>query len=84
MTPLERAARALSDGPHPSEWCWEKARAVIEAIREPSETMVDAWMDADLELPEGISHEAPSSVVDPYRARSDWIAMINALLGEGS
>lgn len=95
MTPLERAARALCalDGnPENAKMdgkpLWQdylpEARAVIEAIREPSETMVDAWMDADLELPEGISHEAPSSVVDPYRARSDWIAMIDAMLSEES
>lgn len=84
MTPLERAARALSDGPHPSEWCWEKARAVIKAIREPSEAMVDAWMDATLELPDGMQHDAPADVVDPYQARSDWRAMIDALLEEGA
>lgn len=58
------------------------ARAVLQAIREPSEAMVHAWFDAPLELPEGVSWQDPSSVTDPYQARSDWRAMIDAALRE--
>ncbi len=77
MTPLERAARALSDGPHPSECCWEKARAVIEAIREPSEAMVQAYAD-------GIDKDACISP-EAYWIRDDgFSAMIDALLEEGA
>lgn len=41
MTPLERAARAIRDFDDPgSELAYQYARAVIEAIREPSEAML--------------------------------------------
>lgn len=68
MTPLERAARALSDGPNPSEWCWEKARAVVEALREPSDDMLEAADEA-----------GPDRAGSTY-----WRAMIDALLVEGN
>jgi len=60
-----------------------QARAVLMAIREPSEAMVQAWLDAPLDLPEGVSFEAPAEIIDPYHARSDWRAMIDAALEEG-
>lgn len=93
-TPLRRAARAVqveldrlglpADG---EEWDRDDyasiARAVFQAIREPSEAMIEAWFDADLELPEGVSFEAPADIVDRYHAISDWKAMIDAAIAEG-
>jgi hypothetical protein len=54
MDIVERVARALADGPNPSEWCSGKARSVIEAMREPDEEMIEAAKDARFSLPEGM------------------------------
>lgn len=91
MTPLESAARALVDnypldgGESPLSWqeVLPVVRAVFQAIREPSEAMIEAWFDADLELPDGVSFEAPADIVDRYHAISDWKAMIDAAIEEG-
>jgi len=79
-SPIERAARAVRcaralPGTNPvaklSEVDYRVARAVIEAIREPSEGMNRAGWTADLPF-------TPSIKVDVV-----WQAMIDALLKEG-
>jgi len=88
MTPLERAATAVreADGTYPNgdgKWMAEGgivgddhwlsiARAVLEAIREPSEVMAKAGTDT---LP---AFEAPLQA----DASDCWQAMIDAALGE--
>lgn len=58
---------------------YEQARAVIEAIREPSEAMTGAPEKA--EINDGFfPHDVP--MLDD-KARACWIAMIDALLAEG-
>jgi len=84
MTPLERAARALVDnypldgGESPLAWqeVLPVARAVIVAIREPSEGMLEAaYRDLNLSR-----EDADTPDVEITRA---WRAMIDALLEEG-
>ncbi|MBN9504970.1 MAG: hypothetical protein J0I69_02995 [Altererythrobacter sp.] len=79
MTPLERAARALCslDG-NPENATMEgkplwqdylpEARAVLEAIREPS----DAMLEVDARRPDG-----------SFYPEDHWRAMIDAALEEG-
>lgn len=77
QSPLERAARALvktyrvkrvpwaSDEPKPADY--KAARAVLMAIREPSEAMITAGTDYRPVHPE-------------VRSKECWIAMIDAAL----
>jgi hypothetical protein len=45
MTMIERVAVAISGAPFPTKASLRKARAAIEAMREPTETMYDAlWV----------------------------------------
>ena len=62
---LERVAAAL-DRAGPSEDSLTKARSIVEAMREPTEAMREAW--------EGGLHE--------QTADGDWNAMIDAILDE--
>lgn len=95
MTPLERAARALYDRlPHVVEWDdlsqsakdenIAVARAVLEAIREPSEGMVREGCLAD--FPGGRFGEA--TFTEAHIGEDDapviWQAMIDAALSEGA
>lgn len=83
MTPLERAARAVSEiefylpgagglkgrGLHVSPaWATEITRAVLLALREPSEAMISAM---------------PQDRNRPIYAEDVWQAMIDAALEEG-
>lgn len=79
MTPLERAARAIyklgDNGPYTlaeedEQWHHhvDTARAVLEAIREPSEGMVDAAQ---------VAHGPEATY------RTAWRGMIDAALAEG-
>ena len=80
MTPLERAAAALLSliQGHTIEWgLWDTevqkehlkaARAVLRAIREPSDAMIDAASD---------------SISDNYECGLAWREMIDAALNEG-
>ena len=77
MTPLERAARALVDnypldsGEEPLDWqdVLSVVRAVLTAIREPSEAMREAAWDSECIHPSAMPDGA-------------WQAMINAALAE--
>lgn len=88
-TPLERAARALCerDGRDPDEMfgaanaeypLWhlhrDDVRAVLSAIREPSERM--------LEVGEHEYQQTEIGVIDDLTSRHTWRAMIDALLAE--
>lgn len=87
MTPIERAARVIAElagggpwermsEPHRESYI-DEARAVIAAIREPSEAMVQAYAD-------GIDKDACISP-EAYWIRDDgFSAMIDALLEEGA
>lgn len=92
MTPLERAARAMAkiDSPDPSalvgsppQPIWHlyvpRVRAVIAAIREPSEAMREAAY--------GLEVEIRTTMGNLERGHSDgdglFQAMIDALLEEG-
>ncbi len=94
-TPLERAARALykqigsdfdpfNEG-EDAKWpeFIDEARAVIEAIREPSEAMMPAQG-----VFAGFTHDADdledNRYVDADEARYTWHSMIDALLAEGA
>lgn len=81
MTPIERACRALAElhGRDPDEpvlltdrRLWQEfepqVRAVIAAIREPSDAMAGAWLGSGRES---------------VTAERDWQVMIDALLEEG-
>lgn len=77
MTPLERAARALAESdyppdPRPDEWrqLLPAVRAVLIAIREPSDGMVKA----------GQAH----IYVMKDEVAEAWQAMIDAALSEGT
>lgn len=80
MTPIERAARALVDnypldsGESPLDWqeAVPIVRAVLTAIREPSEAMLKAAEVVDFIGP-GENDQA-----------GEWQAMIDALLAEGA
>ncbi len=88
MTPLERAAKALFDlqleGDPDARWgyappivksAWlASARAALQAIREPSETMLTVGTNLDGDL------EAASS---SFAVPEIWRAMIDAALEEG-
>jgi len=83
MTPLERAGKALQSrtsvrdwdtiGEHERKMFIDDARAVLLAIREPSEGMVEAAFD---ELPA----ELPSELIAMRRCLT---AAIDAALAEG-
>ncbi|MES2783590.1 MAG: hypothetical protein V4657_12410 [Pseudomonadota bacterium] len=72
QSPLERAARvlAVNNGMDAEAWgIWEEdARAVLMAVREPSEAMLDS----------GIFHGDE----DEYSIRERFKCMIDAALGE--
>lgn len=85
MTPLERAARALIDnypldsGESPLTWqeVLSVARAVIEAIRDPSSPMTHAAQSE--------SHVAGDCEGDcEVDYHGIWASMIDALLEEGA
>lgn len=84
---IERAARALarrdSNGPgDESEWpsYTNDARAVLRAIREPSEGMVKDACARKFEVSaDGYSHHGG---LYPDSAAETWQAMIDAALGE--
>ena len=83
MSALERAARALAKEEYPEqpqEWhddCWRswegQARAVIEAIREPSDAVYQAGFDA-----EAVTN--PDKTKPHHVVPAIWAAMINRLL----
>lgn len=90
MTLIETAARAIYDAVRP-EWDWEDpdaaplrqfyrraAQSVVEAIREPSETMLASGADIVATVTQDMEQDA-------YRddARETWHKMIDALLEEG-
>lgn len=91
----ERSVRteAALNGPHPmwpeasrhTKVFWtERARAVLQAIREPSEGMVEAALGYP--LPKGLmpSSEAEiQALVEPGSCYHSWQAMIDAALEEG-
>ena len=100
MTPIERAARALAkiDYPdQPQSWhdgAWrewvEPARAVIEAIREPSEGMVEAVVEEPTHLygqggrDEQYQRDMCAAVAaERFALANRWGHMIDALLEEG-
>lgn len=88
MTPIERAARALCENPSedPDEivfmtdgtWIprWKaelwRVKAVLQAIREPSEAMAKAGAD-----------DLPGNTNDPLWVAQAWTAMIDKALEEG-
>lgn len=88
MTPLERAAQAAEiaavekTAHHPVSaemaklsWLWPHiARAVLQAIREPSEAMIEAGQRRGAVL---------VSSMQPYQARDIFADMIDAALEEG-
>jgi len=89
VTPLERAARALYRqgdtgpyGPADEDEQWHQfiddARAVIEAIREPSEAMTKAGRDS-------LEHDSDGSLLGgpEEAAHNTYSRMIDALLEEG-
>lgn len=89
MTPLEHAARALAQTRYGYD-AWEQedadgrqrllaeARAVIEAIREPSEAMTKAGRDS-------LEHDSDGSLLGgpEEAAHNTYSRMIDALLEEG-
>jgi hypothetical protein len=87
MTPLERAERALAenlstfltdiDGSNEDVVLRNAVRAVLTAIREPSEGMEDHGQGAILER--WVKAEGP----DVDSAKASWQAMIDAALAEG-
>lgn len=84
MTLIERVARALRGHmplPTLDQAAWpiqlEAARAAIAAMREPTETMVDAGTDAIA----GPSNDLGGPVLAEM-ATEAWAAMINAALKE--
>jgi len=89
MTPIERAARILYDAVQP-EWDWndpgaeplrrkyrENARAVIAALREPSELMIEAGAEI-------IRHIGPDESNDAFfnDAANTWRLMVDSALAE--
>lgn len=96
MTPLERAARALyqrlgteiadpENGGEDERWpeFVDDARAVLQAIREPSEAMLPDPHDTSTPIYQAarlIDDDAASSA-DVFR--SAWQAMIDAAMEEG-
>lgn len=82
MTPLERAAKAIDDllgvDGQLDATPEEAARAVLEAIREPSEVMVAG---AGINAPEEIVFYDRADV-QAHLSRA-WQAMIDAALEEG-
>ena len=93
ITMVERVARALAvaDGMHPEAasndddeipaWTLyvDGARAAIEAMREPTETMVVSANDATTLGDEGVHR----ITIDMQGANEVWAAMIDAALKEG-
>ena len=75
MTPLERAARALADMDTERDIGWRyyipATRAVLLAVREPSEEMMQASSD-----------NAPDREYTTEDLVIHWQAMIDAALGE--
>lgn len=71
---IERVARAISGAPFPSAASYRKARAAIEAMREPTDAMIDVGQDV---FAEGINliagHPEPSdeAAYQTYRAMID-------------
>ena len=89
LTPIERAARAMYKTVNP-EWEWddpdawplrkmyrENARAAILALKEPSETMINAGADVV-----GSVNKAESDFAVRDDTKSVWNMMIDAALGE--
>lgn len=83
MTPLEKVARDLRfvmygvpmDRPMEINSTWlVYARTALKALREPSERMMDAYLDL-----ESVDDDWP---YNPPPARTAWQAMIDAALGE--
>lgn len=76
MTPLERAARALCKRNCGADDNWpiwfNDARAVLLAIREPSNEMIDAGRDVGPAAPYGL-----------HEVRERWETMIDKALEEG-
>jgi len=106
MTPLERAARAAyaADWPEPLHASWEETaddmrarytlivRAVLTAIREPSEAMANAAMLTpgmrEVDRLCGVANSMGQAVnrgaiADGSPVAQAWAAMIDAALEEG-
>jgi hypothetical protein len=75
MTPIERAASALSEAGGAANWehALEYARAVLRAVREPSDIM---------RLVGGYTQKYGETEEERY-AYAIWQAMIDAALEEG-
>lgn len=73
MTIIERVSRAISGAPFPSKSSLRKARAAIEAMREPTENMIFA----------GSQGYDPSLDLGYKEAAGIFQAMIDAALNEG-
>lgn len=69
MNMIERVATAISGAPFPSKSSLRKARAAIEAMRDPTEGMKAAWLG-----PEPWDQDALKV----------WQAMIDAALSESA
>lgn len=72
MTPVERVMAALVSESEKATSLRDCARAAIEALREPSEKMMDAptWYDGDASF-------------TPGDAKEVWEQMLDAALAEG-
>lgn len=95
MSPIERAARALAALADDSDWqIYEQdARAVLQAIREPSEGMVasavqivgdpgaDNWALAE-RVCEQLGSQSVNGETACAELARDWQAMIDAALSE--
>lgn len=89
MTPLERAAQAAQGvidearkwGENPAEHSEKIARAVLQAIREPSKSMKEAGADGPLTTSHG--DDESFDYVSEDDAATCWQAMIDAALEEG-
>lgn len=61
MTMLDRCARAISGAPFPSKAAYRKARAVLEALRDPTPEMRNA---AEQALSNPTVHDAKAPAHD--------------------
>jgi hypothetical protein len=76
---VDRVAKAISGAPFPSELSRRKARAAIEAMREPTAKMIDTTAKIDIER---AGNDETNSI---YNLRDEeiefiWYAMIDEAL----
>ncbi len=74
---VERVAKVLASRNSDAKWTWylNDARAVIEAMREPTEAMCKAQGTNNLGSPDNVS-----GYLDCWSADDVWRAMIDAAL----